>query len=150
MWPALSAWKTAPENFMEQKCHHHPPMLPAPPDHSLPLPLAFLFPHFEAVIEKKAPLNSTLVTRPLSRKSLGSVVPPPSARLTLGSITPCHARGHMVGQLRLGDTGQPLLPIHVSPSPRYTVAFKLQQGTFDLEGEAKREPVTCSKHLREG
>lgn len=56
----------------------------------------------------------------------------------------------MVGQLRLGDAGQHLLPIHVSPSHGYTVAFKLQQGTFDLEGEAKREPVTCSEHLREG
>lgn len=74
----------------------------------------------------------------------------PSAQLTLGSSTQYPVVGHMVVQLTLCDAGQLLLPIRVSPSHGYTMAFRLQQGTFDLEGEAKRESVTCSKHLREG
>lgn len=74
----------------------------------------------------------------------------PSAQLTLGSTTQYPVVGHMVVQLTLCDAGRLLLPIRVSPSHGYTMAFRLQQGTFDLEGEAKREFVTCSKHLREG
>lgn len=45
----------------------------------------------------------------------------------------------MAVQLMQGDAGQLCLLIHVSPSHGYTVAFKLQQGTFDFDGGTKLE-----------
>lgn len=39
----------------------------------------------------------------------------------------------------LRDAEQLCFPIHVSPSHGYTVAFKLQRGTFDFDAEVKLE-----------
>lgn len=106
-------------------------------------PRVLLCLHFEPV--DPLPSNQNPI-----QNSPGSFVLQPSAQLTLGSTTQYPVVGHMVVQLTLCDAGWLLLPIHVSPSHGYTMAFRLQQGTFDLEGEAKGESVTCSKHLREG
>lgn len=128
--PALNAQKTAPENFMGQKQHHHLRMLPEPPSlaamaHSQNLPKE---PSCVSSLPPELLPNNQVPVR----KNPGSFVPQSSARPTLGNITQYQVVGHMVVQLTLCDAGQLLLLIRVSPSHGYTMAFRLHQGTFDL------------------
>lgn len=69
----------------------------------------------------------------------GSLVTASAAQLPVGSPSRLRVVGHMALQLMLRDAGRLCFPIHVSPSPGYTVAFKWQQGTSDWDGNVKLE-----------
>lgn len=94
--------------------------------------------HLELVIEIP---QKPLTIRSLSRKALSSWQPRDYIPSPASSWQPLSARavGQMALQLMLRDAGQLCLPVPVSPSHGYTVAFKWQQGTSGWDGNVKLE-----------